>query len=73
MGRWVQWGPSGGGARWKRELGFRGGGERLPVSGAEDQMWSGEPPSGAQTFILEDTALTNAGWGREKVMGQKEQ
>lgn len=26
-------------------------------------------PSGTQTFILEDTALTSAGSGREKGMG----
>lgn len=46
-----------------------GGGERPPVSGAGDQIWSREPPLGLKTFILEDTALTSAGWGREKGMG----
>lgn len=41
-----------------------GGAEKPPVSGVQDQMWSGEPLLGLKMFILKDTVLTQAGAGR---------
>ena len=47
-----------------------GGAEKPPVSGAQDQMWSGEPPSGTQN-VYSERYCSHSGWGREKGMGWK--
>lgn len=61
-----------GGAQWRRNVGFREVVLRsLQSQVGKTRCGQGNPLPGLICFILQDTVLTSAGWGREKGMGWK--